>query len=125
MRARQHLSERICGQLQRKQRDELLNVEVFFTLWEAKVLAERWPGSTERARALQQRSAYGLVTMEWTSNGRVELSQLSWKDLDFAKRSGAADGSPRSRPCVGDKARSAARIIAQGEAKRNPGLARP
>ena len=39
-----------------KLRDELLNVEVFDTLWEAKVLAERW------RREYNQRRPHSAVT---------------------------------------------------------------
>ena len=66
-----------------KLRDELLNVEVFDTLWEAKVLAERWRREYNQRRP-HSASAYRppapeaqitqvpgpeFYTMEWTSNG--------------------------------------------------------
>ena len=66
-----------------KLRDELLNVEVFDTLWEAKVLAERWrreynqrrPHSALAYRPPAPEARFPRVpcpefyTMEWTSNG--------------------------------------------------------
>ena len=64
-----------------KLRDELLNVEVFDTLWEAKVLAERWRRQSATASQRLGLSAAGaggqipqvpgpeFYPMEWTSNG--------------------------------------------------------
>ena len=66
-----------------KLRDELLNVEVFDTLWEAKVLAERWRREYNQRRPhsalayrppapearLPRSQAQSSITMEWTSNG--------------------------------------------------------
>ena len=78
-------STRYCESFNGKLRDELLNVEIFDTLWEAKVLAERW------RREYNQRRPYSALTyrppapeaqlprsqaldpnpLEWTSNGPV------------------------------------------------------
>ena len=66
-----------------KLRDELLNVEVFDTLWEAKVLAERWRREYNQRRPhsalayrppapearLPRSQAQSSIPMEWTSNG--------------------------------------------------------
>ena len=66
-----------------KLRDELLNVEVFDTLWEAKVLAERWRREYNQRRPhsalayrppapggqITQVPGPEFYTMEWTSNG--------------------------------------------------------
>ena len=62
---------------------ELLNVEVFDTLWEAKVLTERWrreyqPATASQRLGLSAAGTRGQITqapgpefypMEWTSNG--------------------------------------------------------
>ena len=64
-----------------KLRDELLNVEVFDTLWEAKVLAERWRRQSATASQRLGLSAAGaggqipqvpgpeFYPLEWTSKG--------------------------------------------------------
>ena len=66
-----------------KLRDELLNVEVFDTLWEAKVLAERWRREYNQRRPhsalglsasgargqTPQVAGTGSYPLAWTSNG--------------------------------------------------------
>ena len=65
-----------------KLRDELLNIEVFDTLWEAKVSAERWRREYNQRRPhsalglsasvargqTPQVAGTGSYPMEWTSN---------------------------------------------------------
>ena len=85
-----------------KLRDELLNLEVFDTLWEAKVLAERW-----RREYNQRRPHSALAYRPPAPEARLPRSQaldpIPWsaasKDPGF-NLVGGATREGRSRPSV-------------------------
>ena len=81
-RARQPLGEWICGELQRKVADELLNIEVFDTLWEAKVLAERWRREYNQRRP-HSALAYRPPSPEAKLPRSQALDPIPWSGLQM------------------------------------------
>ena len=66
----------------RRLRDELLNVEVFDTLWEAKVLAERWRREYNQRRP-HSALAYRPPAPEATFPKSRALDPIPWSGLQM------------------------------------------
>ena len=96
--ARFTLSYRDVESFNGKLRDELLNVEIFDTLWEAKVLAERWRREYTTSVGLTAPWPIGLRRQRPNSPGRRHWTRSL---LNGPVKTLAKSSLPKSHPVLG------------------------